>query len=152
MELKFVIAHLCGSNKQWWRRLAVVASIAGLVGCGNSPIPTPVLSPVTPGAAAATSTLPAAAATATRPPATVAPATGTTTPSGAGGRAEITVEFVKKLASSEEADELRIPLSQIPGVLDVSGDDIAMRIVYNPAVTTIDKIKERLSAMGHSVK
>ncbi len=46
MDLSFVIARLCESSKPWWWGLVVVASIAGIVGCGGSPIPTPVPSPI----------------------------------------------------------------------------------------------------------
>jgi hypothetical protein len=109
-------------------------------------------SPVTPGAAP-TSLPVAAVATATRPPATAAPvAAVTTAPGGAAGRAEIKVDFVIKLPSAEDVDDLRAPLVAIPGILAISGDDNAITIVYNPAQITPDTIKQRLSAMGHAVK
>lgn len=89
-----------------------------------------------------------ATATPTRPAATPTQAAGT----GTGARAEVKFDFVTPLGTAELLDDVRDKLLQVNGIVAVSGNETAVTIVYNPALITVDQIRQRLAGIGNPVK
>lgn len=104
----------------------------------------------TPPTAAPTALPVVATATATRPAATATQAAAG--PTAAGGRAEIKLVFVVPLGTVELVDDLRDKLLQVSGIISVSGNENEVTVGYNPALITIEQIRQRMASIGNAVK
>jgi hypothetical protein len=69
-----------------------------------------------------------------------------------GQRIEIKLEFVKALSTAEEVDDIRIALGKVPGILSISGDEVAITVAYDPGLILPNQIRARLGGLGHEVK
>ncbi len=88
-----------------------------------------------------------------QPTAPQPPASGPTAPGVATGqRVELKLEFVKTLVSAEEVDEIAPILKAVPGIISVTGNEVAITVLYDPGLILPNQIRLKLASMGHPVK
>jgi hypothetical protein len=91
-------------------------------------------------------------AAATQPAATQASA-GPSAPGVATGvRSEIKVDFVESLETAEAVDDLRLQLKQVPGIIDIAGNETSITVGYDAGLILPNQIRARLASIGHAVK
>jgi copper chaperone CopZ len=49
-------------------------------------------------------------------------------------------------------DDIRLLLHEVPGILDVVGDEISITITYDPAVISVDELQKTMNDIGFPVK
>lgn len=125
--------------------LAMLAACAS----GTTVAPTATSAPAT-----ATSAPAPAAATSAPATATSAPATATlapqNTPEAAGE--EVTFQFANPLATIEELEDISSLLHNVEGILSVEGNEKNITIMYDPAITDVDKLMQTMETIGFPVK
>jgi hypothetical protein len=127
--------------------------------------PTATTAPPTATTAAATATSPptatTAAATATTAPPTETsvpptntsvPPTATTAATAASEGETVTLELVEPLSTIEELEDISQLLHDIPGILDVTGNENQVNIMFDPSVTDINGVIAAMALIGFPVK
>ena len=119
-----------------------------LVACSGG---TTVAPPATSAPIQATATSAPAQATATSAP---AQATATLAPQNTPEATdeEVSFQFVNALATIEELEDISSLLHDVEGVLSVEGTEKNITIMYDPAITDVNKLMQTMEAIGFPVK
>lgn len=152
------------------RTKLIYLAVAGLVlaaGCGGpqgSPPRTVIRVSATPGGATIVRTAtPSASGSSTTnsggtvaspvPQAQPSPTTANASSSATEPAGEkITLDLVKTLSTVEQVDEIRELLHETPGILGVSGNEISLTFIYDPAIISVQGILDKMEALGHELK
>lgn len=116
-------------------------------------VPQIVVEPTAGAASKTTGSAPTGSQTAAQPTAGAGASAGPQAPGVATGRrTEIKLEFVEQLGTAEQVDDIRLTLMQVPGVLDLAGNETAITVGYDAGLILPNQLGARLASMGHPIK
>ncbi len=127
-----------------------------LAGCGGpATIPVTVIR-MTATRPAVTNT-PAPPTATSAPGATSAPQTATSAPqppqaTSTEAGETVKFEFVTSLSTIEELEPILMLVEEFDGVLGASGSQVDITITYDPSVTTVEMLQQRMEEIGQAVK
>jgi hypothetical protein len=119
--------------------------------------PTPVPATATTAPPTATTAPPTATSapptdTSVPPTATSVPPTATTAATAASEGQTVTLELVEPLSTIEELEDIAQLLHDIPGILDVTGNENQVNIIFDPAVTDVNGVVAAMALIGFPVR
>jgi hypothetical protein len=114
--------------------------------------PTATTAPPTDTTAPPTATTAPATATTAPPTDTNVPPTATTAATAVSEGQTVTLELVEPLSTIEELEDIAQLMHDIPGILDVTGNENQVNIMFDPAVTDVNGVIAAMALIGFPVK